>query len=152
MTCLPKSDHKMGCIIGHRIDYNGVGARRGQRQIPSKNSPKYSPPHQGGGVRSILCWSHYLVPLPTHKMPSGALFFANCQSVIYFSVCTKSTDSTLIAAVKGVKGVLRHTRSSVFNFRERWKHQIKFRELWMVYLSWYVSFKIFYLILVIFDN
>ena len=27
----------MGSIIGHRIDFNGVGALRGQRQIPSKN-------------------------------------------------------------------------------------------------------------------
>jgi len=28
---------KMGSLIGHRIDYNGVGALRGQRHIPSKN-------------------------------------------------------------------------------------------------------------------
>ena len=28
---------KMGYIIGHRIDYYGVGALRGQRLIPSKN-------------------------------------------------------------------------------------------------------------------
>ena len=28
---------KVGSIIGHRIDYNGVGALRGQRHIPSKN-------------------------------------------------------------------------------------------------------------------
>ena len=34
---------KMGSIIGHRIDYNGVGALRGQRHIPSKNLPKYPP-------------------------------------------------------------------------------------------------------------
>ena len=26
---------KMGSIIGHRIDYNGVGALRGQRHIPT---------------------------------------------------------------------------------------------------------------------
>ena len=31
---------KMGSIIGHRIDYNGVGALRGQWHIPSKNLPK----------------------------------------------------------------------------------------------------------------
>ena len=31
---------KMGSIIGHRIDYNGVGALTGQRHIPSKNLPK----------------------------------------------------------------------------------------------------------------
>ena len=30
---------KMGSIIGHRIAYNGVGALRGERHIPSKNKP-----------------------------------------------------------------------------------------------------------------
>ena len=35
---------KMGSIIGHRIDYNGVGALRVQRHIPSKNLPKYPDP------------------------------------------------------------------------------------------------------------
>ena len=35
---------KMGSIIGHRIDYNGVGALRGQWNIPSPNVPKYPPP------------------------------------------------------------------------------------------------------------
>ena len=35
---------KMGSIIGHRIDYNGEGALRGQRHIPSQNYPKYPPP------------------------------------------------------------------------------------------------------------
>ena len=33
----------MGSIIGYRIDYNGVGARRGQRYIPSENLTKYPP-------------------------------------------------------------------------------------------------------------
>ena len=28
---------KMGSIIGHRIDYKGIGALRGQRHTPSKN-------------------------------------------------------------------------------------------------------------------
>ena len=28
---------KMGYIIGHKIDYNGVGALRGQWHIPSNN-------------------------------------------------------------------------------------------------------------------
>ena len=32
---------EMGSILGHRIDYNGVGALRGQRHIPSKNLSKY---------------------------------------------------------------------------------------------------------------
>ena len=27
---------KMGSITGHKIDYNGAGALRGQRHIPSK--------------------------------------------------------------------------------------------------------------------
>ena len=35
---------KMGSIIGHRIEYNRVGALRGQRHIPSKNLAKYLPP------------------------------------------------------------------------------------------------------------
>ena len=34
----------MGSIIGHRIDYNGVGALRSQRHIPSKKLIKYPPP------------------------------------------------------------------------------------------------------------
>ena len=35
---------KMGSIIGHRIDYDGVGALRGQRHIPSKNCNPSTPP------------------------------------------------------------------------------------------------------------
>ena len=27
---------KMGSIVGHKIDYNGVGVLRGQRYIPNK--------------------------------------------------------------------------------------------------------------------
>ena len=34
---------KMGSIVGHRIDYNGVGVLRGQRHIPSKTWPKCPP-------------------------------------------------------------------------------------------------------------
>ena len=34
---------KMGSIVGHRIDYNGVGVLRRQRHIPSKTWPKYPP-------------------------------------------------------------------------------------------------------------
>ena len=33
----------MGSVIGHRIDYNGLGVLRGQRHIPSENWPKYPP-------------------------------------------------------------------------------------------------------------
>ena len=38
---------KMGSIIGHRIDYNGLGALRGERHIPSKMFPEYPPPPRG---------------------------------------------------------------------------------------------------------
>ena len=34
----------MGSIIGHRIDYNGVGALRGQQHTPSKNLTHEFPP------------------------------------------------------------------------------------------------------------
>ena len=33
----------MGSRFGHSIDYNGVRALRGQRHIPSKNSPNTAP-------------------------------------------------------------------------------------------------------------
>ena len=33
----------MGSITGHKIDYNGAGALRGQRHIPSKTKPKSVP-------------------------------------------------------------------------------------------------------------
>ena len=36
---LPKVT-KMGSIIGHRIDYNGVGAPRGQQHIPKTRQGK----------------------------------------------------------------------------------------------------------------
>ena len=42
----------MGSIVGHRIDYNGVGALRGLRHIPSKTWPKYFPPPWQWN----LCW------------------------------------------------------------------------------------------------
>ena len=38
----------MGSTIGHRVDYNGVGALRGQRHIPSKSLTQV-PPTSGGG-------------------------------------------------------------------------------------------------------
>ena len=43
-TYLPKSDREGGSIIGHKIDYDGVGVLRGQWHIPSKNLPKYPSP------------------------------------------------------------------------------------------------------------
>ena len=44
---------KMGSIIGHKIDYNGVGALTGQGHIPSKNLPKYPPPHMKQNLKCI---------------------------------------------------------------------------------------------------
>ena len=43
----------MGSIIGQKIDYNGVGALRGQRRIPSKHKPK-NPPTPPPGMESLL--------------------------------------------------------------------------------------------------
>ena len=40
----------MGSKIGHRIDYNGVGALRGQRHIPAK---MYLPPPPSPSVRAL---------------------------------------------------------------------------------------------------
>ena len=45
----------MGSIIGHRIDYNGVGALRRQRYRHSKNVPSYPP---GGVVRMLSSGMH----------------------------------------------------------------------------------------------
>ena len=42
ITFFPKVT-KMGSIIGHRIDYNGVGALRGQRHISTKINPSTPP-------------------------------------------------------------------------------------------------------------
>ena len=39
----------MGSIIGHRIDYNGEGALRGQRHIPSKKLTQV--PRLPSGIR-----------------------------------------------------------------------------------------------------
>ena len=40
----------MGSIIGHKIDYNGVGALRGQRHIPSKALTQVPPPPPPRGL------------------------------------------------------------------------------------------------------
>ena len=45
----------MGSITGHKKDYNGAGALRGQRHIPSKTEPKYPPPPPGSSCSSRLC-------------------------------------------------------------------------------------------------
>ena len=49
---------KMGSIIGHRIDYNGVEALRGQRHIPSKKITQVPDSEEGGKAapRQSLKW------------------------------------------------------------------------------------------------
>ena len=44
----------MASITGHRIDHNGVGALRGQQQIPSKTWPKYLLPPEGISASGYL--------------------------------------------------------------------------------------------------
>ena len=46
---------KMGSIIGHKIDYDGVGVLRGQWHIPSKNYPSTLPP----GKQNLKCIIRY---------------------------------------------------------------------------------------------
>ena len=56
----------MGSITGHKIDYNGAGALRGQRHIPSKTEPKYPP---RGPVLSIAgCFQCILL---NESLPGG---------------------------------------------------------------------------------
>ena len=49
---------KMGSIIGHKIDYNGVRVLRGQRHISSKNWPKY-PPGLGVQGDALSIWQPF---------------------------------------------------------------------------------------------
>ena len=56
---------KMGSTIGHRIDYNGVGALTGQRHIPSKNLPKYPLPG-----------SRLLLPRWSFRIREGSIFYS----------------------------------------------------------------------------
>ena len=48
----------MGSINGHRIDYNGIGALRDQRHIPSKNLPKYPPGKNARVKRETGDWGY----------------------------------------------------------------------------------------------
>ena len=50
---------KMGSIIGHRIDYNGVGALRAQRHIPSKNRLVFD----SAKLKRIFVLSLFLYPV-----------------------------------------------------------------------------------------
>ena len=54
-------------LIGHRIDYNGVGALRGQRHYPAKINPSTPPPPSGApsGGRELS----YLSPHSSIRTP-----------------------------------------------------------------------------------
>ena len=72
---------KMGSVIGHGIDYNGVGVRRGQWHIPSKNWPKYPPPPglQSLAYNTLADLVHHVrtrLPLP-HLSLAGHMFSKN---------------------------------------------------------------------------
>ena len=69
---------------------------------------------------------------PTHRLPKDILWNAKCKGFIEHHFY-----------VRGWKGLLRDTGLSAFNFRERWKYEIKIGELWMVCLSWCVNFESF---------
>ena len=57
----------MESIIGHRIDYNGVGALRGKWHIPSKNWPKY-PPLPGWLHPFLFCSKWFSLHLPRNDL------------------------------------------------------------------------------------
>ena len=61
---------KMGSIIGHRIDYNGVGALRGQQHIPSKSLPKHPPPLRGGRFEPLRYMNKNLLTLVSQSVLS----------------------------------------------------------------------------------
>ena len=68
----------MGSTIGHRIDYNGVGALRGQRHIPSKNLTQVTP---SGAPR--FRWNHNSFPGKLHGIsvnPNEWIFFRHPKS------------------------------------------------------------------------
>ena len=92
----------MGSIIGHRIDYNGVGVLRGQRHIPSKNWPKYPhhpPPPRGFLVSVNFCSNsastslHGLVGcfdyFARRSFPPLCLFFAVGFFLLLFFFCRR---------------------------------------------------------------
>ena len=74
-----------------------------------------------------------------------------CNTGMWVKTWRWYSDLFNLPGKTGWKGFLRDTGLSVFDFRERWKHEIEIRELWMVCSLWYVSFKICYPIIVIFN-
>ena len=79
------------------------------------------------------------------------VFFSFKNVQLHSSLMPTSLNHLYVNGKRGVKWLLRDTWLSVFNFRERWKYEIKTRELWLVCLPWYVNFKIFYPIFMIFS-
>ena len=66
----------MGSIVGQKIGYNGVGALRGQRHIPSKHYPS-TPPPGGGGLR-VHRYKNKLKPFSLRTIAYG-----NLENYIY---------------------------------------------------------------------
>ena len=77
----------------------------------------------------------------------SAIHLLNNRGQVLISV----VNIEIFVCKRGVKGLLPDTWLSVFNFRARWKYEIKTRELWPVCLSWYVNVKIFHPIFGIFN-
>ena len=75
----------MGSINGHRIDYNGIGALRDQRHIPSKNLPKYPPGKNARVKRETGDWGYggslslFLMAF-IHPLPCLLSFYATAQA------------------------------------------------------------------------
>ena len=90
---------KMGSIIGYRIDYNGVGALRGQWHIPSKKLTQVPPASRAWQFYVILSaarlWAAKQVP-PQSPRPRSALLFSapnqNCHAT-QASVCCVPFES-----------------------------------------------------------
>ena len=59
---------KMGSIIGHKIDYNGVGALRGQWHTRSKNLPKFPPPPRETEPQMYECCRKYIGQIYTDSL------------------------------------------------------------------------------------
>ena len=78
----------MRSINGHRIDYNGIGALRDQRHIPSKNLPKYPPGKNARVKRETGDWGYggslslFLMAF-IHPLPH-LLSFLLMSRLIYF--------------------------------------------------------------------
>ena len=61
----PVTNSKVGSIIGHRIDFNGVGALRGRRHIPRKKLTQVPP----GSTCKQKKTSDYISPSDIRRSP-----------------------------------------------------------------------------------